>query len=380
MKKFITLFLFLFSMLAHANSQDLLDVTQWDFDAIKASHKIFNKSQAESQQQCLQDLKAISWFSQQQGNLIFTSDNCFVYRILKDGWIIKTDMQTKEALAKIRVGLKIANATLSKDDKILLVGNRQPADLVLLNTSDLSVARMIPVKNRKGIYSPVAKVRTANDEQGFIVAPQDFPKIWKINYQNPAPIGFGDGWNHDYRCLKEHVNKTLFPVKRLKIGQLLDDFQIDSNGIFLVGRDQSGKGMIMDLDLSRVIAHPDITKIGAGVIWEEDNAHRLAVLNKDNINIFSNKNNRKKWNIVKTIPVNLAISISSCPNSPVLWVYSKDSKIQLINKNSLDIKETLTLNTPVTQMTCLQNGMGILLKTQQGKSIIFDSKTFKQLL
>jgi len=84
---------------------------------------------------------------------------------------------------------------------------------------------------------------------------------------------------------------------------------------------------------------------------------------------------------VKTIPLDSAITINSCPNSPVLWVSTHDSKIQLINKNSLEITKTISLENQakITKITCLQNGNAILLKDQHNKPIIYSSKTFKQL-
>ena len=367
---------------AQAETKNSLALSLWDFDAIKASHQ-FGSFKQQKNQTCTPNLKAISEFSQQSIDTLFSTDNCYVYTTSQEGWVTKYSLETMETLGKIRVGLKTANATLSKDNKILLIGNRQPADLVLLNTHDLSVARMIPVKNRKGILSPVSRVRTANDEQGFIVAPQDFPKIWKINYQNPAPIGFGDGWNHDYRCMKEHVNKSLFPIKRLKTGMLLEDFQIDNNGIFLVGKDKSGNGMIMDLDLSRVVAHPKIPSVNSGLTWKTKGSNHLATLNQNThkINIYSNQNNPRHWNKTTAITVNQASSLTSCANSTALWVGTQDAKIQLIDKNTLKITKTLNLknNHSINQIHCLQNGNAMLVHSKTN-TIIFNSQTFEQIL
>lgn len=398
MKKLITLLLtlaisYLFSLVANANTQDSLAIDNWDFDAIKASHVISSSNTSHKEKKrCTPTVKDFSKFKKQETETLFSTDNCFVYSISKDGWVIKTDVQTKEVLAKIRVGLKVANTTLSKDNNILLIGNRQPADLVLLNTQDLSIARIIPVKNRKGLLSPVAKVGTASDEQGFIVAPQNFSKIWKINYQNPAPIGFGDGWNHDYRCMKEHVNKSLFPIKRLKTKHLLEDFYLDDDGIFLIGRDKLGKGIVMDLDLSRITFHPKAQKIGSGLIWKTEDTNYLATLsrtlnksidnnNNSQLNIYSNKEGSNQWKNTKTIPVKSAITVSSCPQSPALWVSTKDSTVLLIDKKTFKITKTIPLEnkTIIRKMSCLPDNKGILLIDQDKKATIYNKQTFEKI-
>jgi hypothetical protein len=384
MKKNLLLFflILLFCTIAKAGSQDSLTVEKWGFDAIKGSHIIYSKKEDSSRKDCTTSLKNISWFVQQQDKAIFSSDGCSVYISTEDGWITKFNAQTKQVVAKIRVALKTANATISKDNKILLVGNRQPADLVLLKTSDLSLVRIIPVENNKGVLSPVAKVRTAGEDHGFIVAPQDFSKIWKISYLNPAPIGFGDGWNHDYRCLDEHVGNPLFPVKRLKTGQHLNNFQMDDEGIFLVGTNKSGEGVIMDLDLSRVIAHPEIHNIESGLIWKTAKSNRLAVLDQDKnrVDVYSNNANPRRWEKIKALSIKPALTVASCENSPALWVSGREANIQLIDKNSLEITKEFFLKSknPITEMSCLPHQKAMLLKSDN-KVLIFDSQTFKQI-
>ncbi len=253
---------------------DPLEISNWDLNAINASRVVYSNNinkecdknnlylSAKVTEQHLTSLdnKTLTPLSEFiQGNLagkpLYDDEACYTFLTTEDGWIWKYNLQTGKPVIKVRVGLKTANSALSGNGQFILVGNKQPADLIFLKPEDLSVVQIIPVQDRKGILSPVNAVHNAGELHGFIVAPQNFHQIWKISYLNPPPIGFGDGWNHDYRCLKDHMDKPLFPVKRLRIGQTLEQFYIDQNNIYLIGTNTAGEGIIFDLDLSRIISH-----------------------------------------------------------------------------------------------------------------------------
>jgi len=106
-------FIFLLSLLlisvsnatCASDSQSSLEITHWDFDAIKASHIVYPENNSIIKKQCSPSLENIAWFNQQSDNSIFSSDDCFVYTTSKNGWITKVNTQTKQVLAKTRVGL-----------------------------------------------------------------------------------------------------------------------------------------------------------------------------------------------------------------------------------------------------------------------------------
>ncbi|MCP3672053.1 MAG: hypothetical protein GY814_16785 [Gammaproteobacteria bacterium] len=391
--------------LAQAESQQSLAVSTWDFDAISDSHttcqhnsmvedkagNLCLPSTTDTQRLTLMNKTTLELVvvklpdTALAGPPISSTDSRYLYMTSRDGWVVKYDLQTGQPIVKIRAGLESAGSVISGDNRFLLVGNRKPADLVLLHTDDLSVARIIPVANRKGIMSPVAAVGNAGDSHGFIAALEDFPQLWKISYLDPAPIGFGDGWNHDYRCIKEHVKKGLFPVKRLTISHALTEFHIDDAHEFLVGTNKAGNGIIMDLDLSRIVGQPKIPAVNSSMFWRADQGSHLGVVEKDKtaIIIYSNVKNPQRWQQSARISLGPITTLASCPQTPVIWAGVEDGAIHLIDKQTLVVTKRLYLTQKgrINQITCSKDGAHMLLEItgEQTEMVALDRQTQKEV-
>ncbi|MCK5661942.1 MAG: hypothetical protein KAI17_00580, partial [Thiotrichaceae bacterium] len=306
----------------------------------------------------------------------------YVFITSKDGWISKYNLKTGMPEIKVRVGLRTANSALSGDSRFLMAGNQQPADLVFLKPDDLSVVKIVPVQNRKGILSPVTAVRNAGELHGFIVVPKNFPQIWKVSYLDPPPIGFGDGWNHDYRCLKDHMDKPLFPIKRLTIGYNLTDFYIDENNIYLIGHNADGEGIIFDLDLSRIVSQLDVSSINPDLIWEADDKSQLAIVNHDksSLSFYTNTSHLGKWSKEADIDVGHVTAIAACPQSETIWIGGENGKIQIINKYSQAVAKTLQSGQRrIKRMSCSLDSKFMFVKTGEDKKIllVYDNQTYK---
>jgi WD40 repeat protein len=403
MKKLFLCVLFMFNAISLYAAQPL-EVSNWDLDAINASRIVLGIKNNEGsiknnhylspvitkQHLTFLDHMTLKPFSEQiAGDLagvpIYDPDGRYVFITTKDGWLRKYNLQTGELEIKVRVGLKTANSALSGNARFLLVGNQQPADLVFLNPDDLSVVQIIPVQNRKGILSPVTAVRNAGELHGFIVVPQNFPQIWKVSYLDPPPIGFGDGWNHDYRCLKDHMDKPLFPIKRLRIEQTLTDFYIDEKNIYLLGINTNGEGIIFDLDLSRIVSHLDVSSIAPDLIWETGDASELAVLNNENtsLSFYSNTSHLGKWKKEVDIDVDHVTAITVCPQSEMIWLGGESGKVQLINKNSHTVEQTLQFSQGrINQISCTQDSKYMLMEVGDDKKmlVVYDNLMRKVLI
>ena len=394
--------LLLFNSIA-ISAADLLEINHWDLQAINASRIVYSKniSAADAKNNFylspLTDQQHVGFLhhdtlkplikhlsGELAGTPLYDHEGAYVFITTKDGWITKYNLQTGMPEIKVRVGLKTANSSLSDNARFLLVGNQQPADLVFLKPDDLSVVQIIPVRNLKGMLSPVTAVGNAGEQHGFIVIPEKFPHIWKISYLDPPPIGFGDGWNHDYRCLKDHMDKPLFPIKRLRIEQTLKNFFIDETNIYLLGSNNDGEGIIFDLDLSRIVGQLESATIAADLIWETDEASELAVLHQDKtvLSFYSNASHLGQWKKVVDINVAPVSAIAACPASELIWLAGENGKIQLINKYSHSIEKTIMLaQQPIHQLSCTQDNKYILIETGDDKKslLVYDLLTQKPL-
>ncbi len=392
--------LFIFNSVSLYAAQ-ALEISTWDLDAINASRIVYSKNMSKNDgninlylspamtQQHLTFMDHMTFeplselmVGELAGMPVYGPEGRYVFITSKDGWISKYNLKTGMPEIKVRVGLRTANSAMSGDARFLLAGNQLPADLVFLNPDDLSVMQIVPVQNRKGILSPVTAVRNAGELHGFIVVPQNFPQIWKVSYLDPPPIGFGDGWNHDYRCLKDHMDKPLFPIKRLTIGYNLADFYIDESNIYLMGSNAAGEGIIFDLDLSRIVSHLDVSSINPDLIWESDDASQLAILNNDksSLSFYSNTSHLGKWSKEADVDVGHVTAISACPQSETIWIGGESGKIQIINKHSKAVEQTLQPGQGrIKQISCTRDSKYMFLEAGDDKNmlLIYDNLTHK---
>ena len=99
----------------------------------------------------------------------YSSDGRFVYFASRDGWITKFDMYRLKVVAEVRAGINTRNAAVSSDNRYVIVGNYLPHTLVILKATDLSLLKIIPVKDGKGNTSRVSAVYNAPPRTSFIV-------------------------------------------------------------------------------------------------------------------------------------------------------------------------------------------------------------------
>lgn len=400
--KIIILFFCLIVNSISVNAAQSLEVSSWDLQAINASRIVYNKQAVRAGEKKLNlylspimTKQALSFVDhttfkpyselmvgELAGTPAYSADGQYIFISAKDGWIWKYNLHTGSLEIKVRVGLNTAASVLSGDGRFLLAANRQPADLVFLNPDDLSVVQIIPVRNLKGVLSPVSLVRNAGDEHGFIVIPENFPQLWKVSYLDPPPIGFGDGWNHDYRCLKDHMDKPLFPIKRLNIEQSLTDLYVDEENIYVTGVNSQGESLVFDLDLSRIVGRPGTSFIAPDLLWTVDDASELAVLNNDkrSLSIYSNASHSGQW--LKTVDIDIAhaAAIASCPRSEQIMIGDKQGKVLLVNKYSHKIEQILQpVHEPVNSISCTPDGQYMFLEVgnKQKKLLVYDNQQQK---
>lgn len=271
----------------------------------------------------------------------------YVYFASRDGWISKYDVYNLTYVAEVRAGINTRNLAVSHDGRFVMVANYLPHTLVVLDARDLSPVKVIPVVDGKGTSSRVSAVYTADPRSSFIVALKDLSEVWEISYQIPPPRGFGR-WIHDYRSDSgEEMNPEPFPIRRIRIQGILDDFFIDQDYLQIAGTSRDGKGQVVDLDLGRAVTNlalPGLPHLSSGITWPWKDTIVLATPNikESKVTVMDTKT----WDVVKEIPtLGPGFFMRSHESSPYAWVdvfFGKDKDaMQVIDKQTLEVVKTL---------------------------------------
>lgn len=319
----------------------------------------------------------------------YSSDGRYVYLASRDGWITKFDMYRLQKIAEVRVGINTRNAAVSADDRYVLAGNYLPHSLVLLDATDLSLIRVMPVTGGDGeTTSRVSAVYTAAPRDSFIVALKDLKEVWEISYLDDPPAVF-NSYVHDYRMGEGIAETGRFPVRRIQLDDYLDDFFFDSEYRHLIGASRSDrKGQVVNLLVGRKIATLDLNgmpHLGSGIIWQYRGRPVMASpnLGSGTVSVID----MESWEVVKNIEtLGPGFFLRSHENSPYAWVdvfFGPDrDAMHVIDKRSLEIVKTLR---PVPGKTSAhveftRDGRYALLSIwdRDGAVIVYDGETLEE--
>ncbi len=258
----------------------------------------------------------------------YSPDGRFVYFASRDGWISKFDMYNLKMVVEVRAGINTRNLAISGDGRYIMVANYLPHTLVVLDAVDLSVIKQIPVTNEKNTRtSRVSAVYQATPRNSFIVALRDLKEVWEIPYSDDA----GN-----------------FPVRRIHVGDYMDDFMFDQKYRFLIGASRGGgKGRVIDLDSGLIASDidlPGMPHLGSGVTWDYKGQRVLATpnLKEGVVSVIE----MKTWKTIKRIKtLGPGFFMRTHENTPYAWVDvffgpNKDV-VHVIDKRTLEIVKTL---------------------------------------
>ncbi len=313
----------------------------------------------------------------------------FVYFASRDGWITKFDMYSFQTVAEIRAGINTRNLAVSADGRYVLVGNYLPHTLVLLDAADLSLIKVIPVRDGEGTSSRVSAVYTAPPRESFIVALKDIPQIWEIYYSDDPPKIYA-GMVHDYRYEEGIPEKGDFPIRRIDLDDYLDDFFFDPSYNNVIGAARNNKnGQVVNLLVRKKIADLDLSglpHLGSGIYWERRGSPVMATpnLKQAEISVID----MKTWKTVKRIKtLGPGFFMRSHENSPYAWgdVFFGPNKdaVHVIDKDSLEIVKTLRPAPGKTSghVEFDRYGRYALLSIWEmdGALVIYDAKTLEEI-
>ncbi|HHJ14980.1 MAG TPA: cytochrome C oxidase Cbb3 [Gammaproteobacteria bacterium] len=319
----------------------------------------------------------------------YSSSGRYVYFASRDGWIGKYDMYRLQMLAEVRAGINTRNVAVSADDRYLMVGNYLPQNLVILDAHDLSLIKIIEVKDDFGRRSRVSAVYTVPPRQSFVAALKDLKEVWEISYAD-APEPVYNGLMHDYRMTEGLAETGPFPVRRIRLDDYLDDFFFDPSYEHLIGAARGGhKGQVINLLVGRKIADidlPGMPHLGSGITWKWRDTRVLATpnLREGVVSIIDMKN----WKTIKRIETGgPGFFMRSHENSPYAWVDvfagPRRDQVHVIDKQTLEIVRSLR---PVPGKTSghvefTRDGSKVLLSIwdMDGAVIVYDARTLKEL-
>jgi DNA-binding beta-propeller fold protein YncE/cytochrome c553 len=301
------------------------------------------------------------------GGIKYSPDGRYAYLASRDGWISKFDLYNLKIVAEVRAGINTRNVAISGDGKTLLVGNYLPNSLVLLDAADLDLIKIIPVLDVEGKPSRVSAVYQAEPRSSFVAALKDVPEVWEIRYDTKA-----------------------YPVRKIRLQQVLDDFFFDQDYRLLIGADrEQHNGQVVDLESGKrvaVLPLAGMPHLGSGITWEYQGRPVLATPNlKDSkVTVIDMQN----WEVIREIPtLGPGFFMRSHENTPYAWTDvffgpDKDA-MHVFDKRTLEMVKTLRPEPGKTSahVEFTRDGRYALVSLweNEGALVVYDAATFAEV-
>ena len=322
----------------------------------------------------------------------FAPDGRFVFVMSRDGWVQKYDLWSLAEVGRVRAGINSRNIAISRDGKWLAVANYLPTTLTILDTSDLSVARIFDVRAKDGTPSRVSAVYQAPARNSFVLALKDVAEIWEIATDPDAPPVY-EGFVHSREAgMIEALPSSagLFARRRIETTEPLDDFFFDPDYRNLIGAARDGAtGVVVNLTVGREIARlplPGMPHLGSGITWERDGRRVMATphLKEAKLSVIA----LDDWSLVDTIETaGPGFFLRGHEASPYVWadVFFGPNKdvMHVIDRESLAIVRTLrpVPGATVAHVEFDRDGRHALVSVWEddGAVIVYDAATLEEV-
>ena len=319
----------------------------------------------------------------------FSPDGRYVYFASRDGWVSLYDIWNLTLVAEVRAGINTRNLAVSSDGRYVLVGNYLPHTLVMLDARDLSLMKVMPVRDAAGRSSRVSAVYDAAPRESFIVALKDIPEVWELPY-GPKTGPVYEGLVHDYRMGEGLATPRPFAIRRTVLDGILDDFFFDPAYDHLIGAARDGHtGQVVNLNVRRKIAEvdlPGLPHLGSGITWEWNGRPVLATpnLKEGQVTIID----MKTWKTVAHVATaGPGFFLRSHEQTPYAWVdaFNSASKdvLQVIDKQSLAVVATLrpAPGKTAAHIEFTRDGRYALASIwdDDGAIVVYDAATFREV-
>lgn len=323
----------------------------------------------------------------------YSPDGRFVYFASRDGWISKYDIYNLKYVAEIRAGINTRNLAVSADGRYVLVGNYLPHTVVVLDAKDLTPIQVIAAEDAKGNSSRVSAVYTAPPRDSFIVALKDVPELWEIPYNSGADaLPVYTGMMHDYRRESGEaplIDDGEFPIRRIGLDDVLDDFFFDDDYRHVVGAARTGGGQVVNLVVGRPVAKidlPGMPHLGSGITFDHKGRRVMATpnLKEGAVTVIDTRD----WSIVKRIETGgPGFFMRTHDNTPYLWTDiffgPRKDEMHVIDKNTLEIVKILkpAPGKTAAHIEFTRDGRYALVSIWEmdGAVVVYDAKTLEEV-
>jgi mono/diheme cytochrome c family protein/DNA-binding beta-propeller fold protein YncE len=319
----------------------------------------------------------------------FTPDGRYVFFCSRDGWVTKFDLWNLKTIAEVRAGINARNLAVSGDGRYVMVANYLPHTLVVLDADDLSLVKVIEVRDKTGRSSRVSAVYDAAPRKSFVAALKDIPEIWEISYDDHATPIY-DGLVHDYQLREAIAVPGKLNPRRTPLADVLDDFFFDPSYAYVIGAARDGgRGQVVNLDVRRKIADvplPGLPHLGSGISWDHDGTRVMATpnLKQGVVSVID----MRTWQLVKEIQtLGPGFFMRSHEATPYAWVDAMMSPdrdtMQLIDKRSLEVAKTVrpAPGKTAAHVEFTKDGRYALVSVweQDGAIVVYDSATLQEV-
>lgn len=141
--------------------------------------------------------------------------------------------------------------------------------MIALDAATDAVAKHIPVADRRGTTSRIARLLDAAPRKSFIVLLADIPEAWELPYDPGAEPVF-DGMVHDYRTGEGIAARGPLPVRRIVLDVVITDGLFSPRFDFLVAAVPGGRLHVVNLHVRKRIETIDTggdPRPEDGVVW-----------------------------------------------------------------------------------------------------------------
>jgi hypothetical protein len=184
------------------------------------------------------------------------------------------------AFACAALGAQAADPQVrSADGRWILRADNAERVLLAIDAHTGVTARRIPIADRAGVPSGVARLVDAAPRCSFIGLLADVAEAWELSYDPAAEPVYG-GLVHDFRMGEALAEPGPLPVRRIHLDTPLADVLFTPRFDYFVGRAAAGALHVVSLAVRRrietLVLDGDIA-VARGVAWQRDGRVRLAL-------------------------------------------------------------------------------------------------------
>lgn len=232
----------------------------------------------------------------------------WAYNLGRDGWLLKIDLYTLQAVAKARIGIDSRAIALSDDGRYVIGGNYIPNSAVILDTETMQPVKIIETEgiNPRGefVISRVGGINQTRSDIGgpyFLLNLKDAGQVWRVDYSDPG-----------------------FPVEKLAdVGEILhESFLTPDQTTYYVTSQESDWMAAIDVQSLSLIAkiptgekpHP-----GPGAVWTaSDGVEYAATIHVQDSAVFIWRTDTNE-EVARLPTVGPGLFIGTNEQTPYLW-------------------------------------------------------------